>query len=75
VKRGDELAHWKQRDPIRRLREALIGAGLLGPEAADALEAAAVARVRAAVASARSAPYPAADAVARHLYASRRDGR
>ena len=75
VKRSDELVHWKQRDPIRRLREAMIDAGLLSPGAADALDATAVARVRDAVATARSAPYPAADVVSRHLYASRRDGR
>jgi TPP-dependent pyruvate/acetoin dehydrogenase alpha subunit len=72
VKRGDELVHWKKRDPIRRLRQALIEAALLDQLAVDRLEATAAVRVRDAVATARAAPYPAPDVVYQHLFASRR---
>ena len=72
VKRGGELASWKQRDPIRRLAQALIEAGLLDQAAVDRLDAAAAARVRDAVTKARAAAYPAPDVVDRHLFASRR---
>jgi len=72
VKRGEELVHWKQRDPIRRLREPMIAAGMVTQAQADELDAAAVARVTQAVARARSAPYPAAQVVERYLYASGR---
>lgn len=70
VKRGEELVHWKRRDPIRRLREPMVAAGMLSEVEAEALDAAAVARVKQAVARARSAPYPPAEVVDLHLYAS-----
>jgi pyruvate dehydrogenase E1 component alpha subunit len=75
VKRGDELLDWKKRDPIRRLRVAMIGAEMLTEPEADALDAGAVARIREAVAHARSAPYPPARVVDLYLYASNRDER
>ena len=70
VKRSDDLAQWKQRDPIRRLREAMVAAGMLTQEDADAMDRAVVSRVAAAVAKARAAPYPPTDVVERYLFAS-----
>jgi len=75
VKRGEELVHWKKRDPIRRLREAMIAAGMLTQAQVDGLDAAAVGRVKQAVALARSASYPPAHVVDRYLYASGRHER
>lgn len=72
VKRGDELPLWKQRDPIRRLREAMIASSVIDQAGVDRLEAVAASRLKGAVAKARSAPYPTADAVPQYLFASRR---
>jgi len=72
VKRGEELVQWKLRDPIRRLREGMIDAGLVTQREADALDDGAVARVKQAMARARSAPYPPAHVVGQYLYASNR---
>lgn len=72
VKRGEELIHWKLRDPISRLRAAMTGAGMLTDPEADALDARAAAQVKEAVARARSAPYPPAYVVDQYLYASNR---
>jgi pyruvate dehydrogenase E1 component alpha subunit len=72
VKRGEELALWKGRDPIRRLADALIARGDLTRPQLDALDARVSARVQEAVTRARNAPYPAADVVARYLFASGR---
>ena len=65
----------ERRDPIRRVREPMIAAGMLTEAQVDALDAAAVARVKQAVARARSAPYPQAQVVDRHLFASSRHER
>jgi pyruvate dehydrogenase E1 component alpha subunit len=71
VKRGEDLPQWKARDPIRRLSEALVVAGLeseaslarLGQEVSDEVDG--------ALAAARAAPYPPADAMERYLFAPR----
>ena len=72
VRRSEDLQHWKGRDPIRRLREALVATALLTPEAVEDLERAVSARVREALARARSAPHPHPEVVSRYLYASNR---
>lgn len=75
VKRGEALRFWKDRDPIRRLREAMLAARILTAKDVEDIEQAAVARVEAAVATAQAAPYPAPDVVHRYLFASASDGR
>ena len=72
VRRSEDLQLWKGRDPIRRLRQALLAAGLLTAEAAEQMEAAVSERVNEALARARLAPYPDPEAVSRYLYASNR---
>jgi len=74
VKRGEELQYWKQRDPIRRLREALVAAGHLTEEEANAIDREASARADAARTKAREAPYPSKDVLDSYLYAPRSRG-
>jgi pyruvate dehydrogenase E1 component alpha subunit len=58
----DEIAGWKQRDPIRLLRDRLAAQGLLPPETLAQLEAEVEAEVAGAVAEAEAGPLePVAD--------------
>lgn len=75
VRRNQDLVHWKRRDPIARLREALAAAGTLGTAKAEALDRAVGRRVAEAVARARLAPLPSADSTERWIFASRDHGR
>lgn len=75
VRRNEDLPHWKKRDPILRVRDAMIGAGMLVDAEADVVNDRVLRRVREAVARAKAAPYPAADAVDRYLFASSANGR
>jgi len=75
VKRGEELVLWKKRDPIRRLREAMIAVGMVTAEEAKAMDRAAVARVKQAVTKARAAPFPEPHVVRHYLFASNAHGR
>jgi len=70
VKRSDELVLWKRRDPIARLREVLIRAGMLTEAAVERMRNAALERVTVAVSRARSARYPGAEVLQRHLFSS-----
>ncbi len=70
VKRGEELKFWKQRDPLRRLSEAMIAAEMITAGEIDAMNEAAAARVQEAVGRARSAPYPPPSLVDECLYDS-----
>jgi pyruvate dehydrogenase E1 component alpha subunit len=67
IKRKDELAGWRERDPITRLQQALIGKGLTRAML-DELDAACVAAVSDAVKFAHESPDPAIDGVLRHVY-------
>ena len=73
VKRGEELPLWKRRDPIRRLREGLLEVELETEESCEAMSCRVAEEVASALATAREAPFPPADAMERYLYA-RRDG-
>lgn len=65
---AEEVTAWKGRDPIGRLRDALINAGSLDTEAFDALKDAEAARVEAAITAALAADFPSADTVLDHVY-------
>jgi acetoin:2,6-dichlorophenolindophenol oxidoreductase subunit alpha len=67
IKRKDELAGWRERDPITRLQQALVGKGLTRAML-DELDAACVAAVSDAVKFAHESPDPAIDGVLRHVY-------
>jgi pyruvate dehydrogenase E1 component alpha subunit len=70
LRRKQDLACWKRRDPIARLREAMVAEGALGPGEAEGIDSAVRQRVEVAVGAARAAPYPPADALERYLFAS-----
>lgn len=63
VKRKDDLASWKLRDPIRRLADALMDAGLLPEAALEASWATARAEVAQAWSQAARDPYPPPEAL------------
>ncbi len=65
----EEVEEWKLRCPIRRLRETLIQEYGMDESAVDAVEAEVNSLVEAAQKSAESAPFPAADTAASHVYA------
>ncbi len=54
----DEIAEWKKRDPIPRMRAYLEGAGGFAPEEVDAMEKRASDDIEAAVSFAQSSPDP-----------------
>lgn len=74
VRRSEDLPAWKKRDPIQRLRDAMVMKGMLTEADADAVDQRVRQRVRVAVERARTAPYPESDAVDRYLFASRANG-
>jgi TPP-dependent pyruvate/acetoin dehydrogenase alpha subunit len=59
-RQADEVAEWREKDPIRRLATALRGRGALAEADAQAVEARARARVEEAVRFALESPMPAA---------------
>jgi len=69
VKRKDDLAVWKGRDPIRRLADALMDGGRLSEAELEHLWAAARDQVRAAWDQASQDPYPPAEALLQTVYA------
>jgi TPP-dependent pyruvate/acetoin dehydrogenase alpha subunit len=68
VKRTGDLAHWKKRDPIRRLTEAMLSAQLLDGGELDAIEASIERKVSTALEAAQAAPYPDPLAPMEYLY-------
>lgn len=65
------LAAWKQRDPVRRLQEALTTGGVSTHEQLRALEAEVRAEVEDAAARALAAPFPPAENLLGFVYADR----
>lgn len=68
---AEDLAAWKKRDPVGRLRAAMIARGDVGDEELEALADERRAAVQSAVEAARRAPYPPAAALHRAVYADR----
>ena len=66
VKRTEDLAAWKQRDPIRRLADALTAAGIINGDSASREIAVEVAD---ALRAAQDAPFPQASALRDLVYA------
>ncbi|MGQ0639638.1 MAG: thiamine pyrophosphate-dependent dehydrogenase E1 component subunit alpha [Gemmatimonadaceae bacterium] len=74
VRRSEDLPAWKKRDPIQRLRDAMVVAGMMTETEADGADQQVTHRVREAVERARTAPYPESDTVDRYLFASSANG-
>lgn len=68
---SQDLAAWKRRDPVRRLADALVARGDLTTAQLVALDAGVREEILAAVATARAAPWPEADALLGHVYSRR----
>ena len=66
----DDIKAWKQRDPIRRLNDAMVVAGLHAQDALSHIEQAQQEEVDAAWAQALADPYPGPDAILGRVYAS-----
>lgn len=67
----DDLAAWKKRDPIKRLRDALVLDGRVTEDKLAAIEERVAAHVRECVERALLAPYPSKDALLERVYAPR----
>lgn len=65
---AEELAAWKKRDPIERLRVALEARGLSNDALNSRMDMAAI-RAKVARANAFKAPWPSASAILDHVYA------
>lgn len=68
----EELAAWKMRDPIRRLREAMVERGDFSDDEAADIGHAIVSEVDAAARRAYDAPWPEASALLDYVYVNRR---
>ncbi len=66
---AEEIARWKRRCPIARLRQGLVDEGALDHAGADAAQAEAQARVDAAWARAVALPEPSLDALTTDVFA------
>jgi pyruvate dehydrogenase E1 component alpha subunit len=62
------LDNWRQRDPIRRLKEAMLIAGVWTEQDEEALELSLQQEVDAAWTQAMQAPYPAPEALLDRVY-------
>ena len=71
----DEVAVWRERDPIDAIARRLTGAALLDADALEALDAAAMEEVDAAVAFADAGTDEPLSDLTRHVYADRRGER
>lgn len=64
----EELANWRQRDPIRRLKDAMLKAGVWSEQDDEALTARLQKEIEAAWAQAIQAPYPDEAALLERVY-------
>jgi pyruvate dehydrogenase E1 component alpha subunit len=67
VKRKDELPEWLPRDPIRRLKDALVAQGV-APDRFARIDDDIKSEIETALARARSAPYPTEQELTEHVY-------
>ncbi len=63
-RQADEVAEWRDKDPIRRFSTLLASQGVLGPDDMEAMRARARAKVEDAVRFMMESPWPAAASVA-----------
>jgi pyruvate dehydrogenase E1 component alpha subunit len=71
----EEVAHWRERDPIPAFGRLLEGEGVLDAEGRERLDRDAVARVDAAVEFAEASPFPAAESLYEDVYVLDRHAR
>ncbi|HEX9793176.1 MAG TPA: thiamine pyrophosphate-dependent enzyme [Planctomycetota bacterium] len=66
---AEQLAEWAAKDPLKRIREFLLGEGVLDPAAVERIEAEADAEIGAAIKAAEAKPRPGLDTVFTDTYA------
>jgi pyruvate dehydrogenase E1 component alpha subunit len=66
---NEEIEAWRNKDPIARFKQKLIGAGLLSEQAAEEINQAALAKIEQAVAFAENAPDPDVATLMEYVYA------
>jgi pyruvate dehydrogenase E1 component alpha subunit len=64
----EEVAHWRERDPIPAFGERLVAAGVIDEAARKQIDADAIARVDAAVQFAEDSPYPGPETLYDDVY-------
>jgi pyruvate dehydrogenase E1 component alpha subunit len=64
----EEVAHWRERDPIPAFGSLLEGEGVLDAQAREEIDREALARVDAAVEFAEASPFPAAESLYEDVY-------
>jgi pyruvate dehydrogenase E1 component alpha subunit len=64
----EEVAHWRERDPIPAFGELLEREGILDADGRERLDGEAIARVDAAVAFAEASPFPAPESLYEDVY-------
>jgi pyruvate dehydrogenase E1 component alpha subunit len=65
----EEIESWKQKDPIKRMRQYLIEKNLFMAEELDAVEKRAKQKIEDAVTFAQNSPYPSIDTIMDDVYA------
>lgn len=68
---ADEVARWRERDPLPRVRARLIESGAVTPEGADAMDAQVAEEVAAAAAWAEASPDAQPESALLHTWADR----
>jgi pyruvate dehydrogenase E1 component alpha subunit len=66
----EEVEQWKARDPIVRLRDRLLAAGIAGADELDAIESDVQAQVTEAAEFAANSPWPDPATATHHIYAN-----
>lgn len=64
----EEVAHWRERDPILKLRDTLEARGYLTPESVEQIEAEIHAEIEEAIAFAEESPEPPLDSLYENVY-------
>ena len=64
----EEVAHWRERDPIPAFGELLVAEGVIDQNAREQIDAQALARVDAAVQFAEASPFPPAESLYDDVY-------
>lgn len=66
----EDIDAWKKRDPIRRLADAMVAAGIMDNNAFKAVQTDVETEISIAVENARTAPYPGNNALTDYVFAS-----
>jgi pyruvate dehydrogenase E1 component alpha subunit len=64
----EQVAEWRERDPIPQFAERLVREGQLEPDGLETIDRAVIGRVDDAVAFADSSPFPAPESLYDHIY-------